>query len=455
MSRRTDAAASAARISDISYLATIRRLAAETPDDRNRVADLLRVVSILVVVFGHWLMAAVTFTDGELVPGHLLILADWTHPLTWLFQVMPIFFLVGGYSNALSWRSARRRNESYGTWLRARLRRLILPVVPLLVVWGVGGWLAIGAGLDWRMLQLASQVALVPTWFLAAYLLIVTLAPAALAIWERFGWWSIIGGTALAGLADVLSIGGGIVPIGFLNYIFVWATVHQLGFAWLDGKLKGTTRRLGLGALGFAGTLALVWLGPYPVAMVGLDTAQITNSFPPRVTLIFLGMFQAGLVLALEPVLNRLVQRSRPWIFVVGVSAQIMTLYLWHLTAMIMAVGIGMALGGIGFGIEPLSLEWWVTRPVWFAVLSLLTLALIALFGRFERPSRDIRPAPPWWQPVTAVILVCTGLGFLAAIGIADDDGLNGLVLSLPLIGVVLGGISKPVWAWRAGRQAT
>ena len=431
----------------MSYLSAVRRLAAETPENRNRVADLLRVVSILVVVFGHWLMAAVTIANGAVVPGHLLDLADWTHPLTWLFQVMPVFFFVGGYSNALSWRSARRRGESYGTWLRARLRRLILPVVPLLLVWGVGGWLALRAGLDWEMLQLASQVALVPTWFLAAYVVIVTLAPAALALWERFGWWSILGGIALAGLADVLSIGGGIVPVGFLNYVFVWGTVHQLGFAWVDGRLSGTTRRLALGAVGLIATLALVWLGPYPVAMVGLDTAQVTNSYPPRVTLAFLGMFQAGLALVFEPVLARFMQRSRPWTFVIAVSTQIMTLYLWHLTAMVVAFGVGLASGGIGFRFEPLSVEWWLTRPVWFVVLSLLTVGLIVVFGRFERPSRDTRPAPPWWQPVTAVLLVCAGLGFLAAIGIADEDGLNGLVLSLPVIGVVLGGISQPVSA--------
>jgi hypothetical protein len=71
-----------------------------------------------------------------------------------------------------------------------------------------------------------------------------------------------------------------------------------------------------------------------------------------------------------------------------------------------------------------------------------------------ERPSRDVRPAPPSWQPVFAVILVCAGLGLLAGIGIADEDGLNGLVLSLPVIGVVVGGISRPVWTWRSGRQA-
>jgi Acyltransferase family len=433
----------------MGFVASIRRTADATPSDRNRVVDVLRVFSILVVVFGHWLMAAVTIENGELVAGHLLILADWTHPLTWLFQVMPVFFLVGGYANGLSWRSARRRDETYGEWLRARLRRLTLPVVPLLLFWTVGGWLGLRLGLDWEVLQLASQVALVPTWFLAAYVVIVTVAPLGLWIWERWGWWSIIAGLVLSGLCDWLSISLGVVPVGFLNYIVVWGTVHQIGFAWLDGTLDETWKRALMAAAGLAGTLLLVGLGPYPVAMVGLDTTEITNSYPPRVTLAFLGMFQSGLALVFEKPLGRLTQRRGVWIFVVGVSARIMTLYLWHLTAMVIVIGLSLALGGWGLGIEPLSAEWWLTRPLWFLVVGLVTIGMVALFGRFESPAEDIRPAPASWRPLLAVLGICAGLGLLAAIGIADANGLNGLVLSLPIIGVVVGGIS----GWPGGME--
>jgi len=421
-------------------------MAEATPTSRNRVVDLVRVASILVVVLGHWLMAAVTFEDGEIVPGHLLELADWTHPLTWVFQVMPLFFFVGGYANAWSWRSARRRDESYGAWLRARLRRLALPVVPLLVIWSVAGWLGLRLGLDWEVLQLASRVALVPTWFLAAYVVIVTIAPVALWLWERTGWWSIVVGVVLAGVADILSIGADVVWVGFLNYVLVWGTVHQLGYAWVDGKLDGGGRRVLLASVGFAATLGLVWVGPYPVAMVGLDTAQITNSYPPRVTLAFLGLFQAGVVLLLEPLLQRWMARRGAWTAVVVVSARIMTLYLWHLTAMVMVIGLGLLVDGWGFGVEPLSGLWWLTRPVWFAILLVPTVALIVVFGRFERPDTDSRTAPPWWRPVLAVLMVCAGLGFLAAIGIADEHGLNGLVLSLPVIGVMVGGVAHMPW---------
>ena len=48
-------------------LATVRALAAATPSDRNRVVDLLRAAAILIVVLGHWLMAAVMVRGGELV----------------------------------------------------------------------------------------------------------------------------------------------------------------------------------------------------------------------------------------------------------------------------------------------------------------------------------------------------------------------------------------------------
>ena len=150
------------------------------------------------------------------------------------------------------------------SWLRSRLRRLAIPVIPVLLFWTTFGWLALNLGLAWETLQLASQVALVPTWFLAAYVVIVTIAPLLLALWDRIGIWSIVAGFALAGLCDLLSIGVGVIPVGFLNYVFVWGTVHQLGYAWLDGKLDGMSKRIGLMLTGFLTTLAAGLGRPLP-----------------------------------------------------------------------------------------------------------------------------------------------------------------------------------------------
>ncbi|MCA9001725.1 MAG: acyltransferase family protein, partial [Planctomycetes bacterium] len=83
-------------------------LSAATPASRNRYVDWLRAVSILFVIFGHWLAAA-AYADGSggLVTTHLLALTPKSHPFTWLVQVMPVFFFVGGFSNGVSWESTR------------------------------------------------------------------------------------------------------------------------------------------------------------------------------------------------------------------------------------------------------------------------------------------------------------------------------------------------------------
>ncbi|MDH3203021.1 MAG: acyltransferase [Myxococcales bacterium] len=48
-----------------SAWARASELAELTPESRNRYVDFLRAASILVVVTGHWLMAAPYFDDGS------------------------------------------------------------------------------------------------------------------------------------------------------------------------------------------------------------------------------------------------------------------------------------------------------------------------------------------------------------------------------------------------------
>src|SRR5262245_14027741 len=110
-----------------------RDLAAATPATRDRYVDLLRVASLAVLVLGHWLMAVITVdAAGRVGVGNLLALEPRLQPLTWAFQVMPVFFFVGGFSHALSYRSLRRARQAsghpdapgpYSEFLRTRLRR--------------------------------------------------------------------------------------------------------------------------------------------------------------------------------------------------------------------------------------------------------------------------------------------------------------------------------------------
>jgi hypothetical protein len=351
---------------------------------------------------------------------------------------MPVFFLVGGYANGRSWRAAGRRGESWPLWLRARLRRLLVPVVPLLVTWVVILTIALWAGADPGMLRTASQTALVPTWFLAAYVVVCAVAPLTLWVWQRLGWWSVTAGLALGGAVDALSIGTGNLAVGFANYLVVWATVHQLGYAWLDGRL-GATRGRAMAAVGLLGPLLLVRFGPYPVSMVGLDGATVNNSYPTRVTLGLLALLQGGLLLALEPRLQRWMARPRPWARTVVLGSRIMSVYLWHLTVMVLAIGLAMRVAPWALAPEPLTVTWWLTRPLWWAVLAVATAGVVALVGRFERPRPDGDDSSvPAWRPVVATVLACGGLGLMAGQGLVGPDGVRWWWALLPILGVLL-----------------
>src|SRR5699024_2934509 len=163
------------------------------------------------------------------------------------------------------------------------------------------------------------------------------IVPVTLRLWERYGWWSIVAGAAAAGLVDLVSITSGSILVGFLNYLFVWASVHQLGYAWRAGALDGTRRRIAVSVVGLVVLAALVRFGPYPLVMVGTGE-PIENSYPARVTLLFLGMFQIGLALLAERRLQAWLQRPVAWRATITVNARIMTLYLWHMTAMLLLV---------------------------------------------------------------------------------------------------------------------
>ncbi len=418
-----------------------RRLAEQTPPDRNRYVDLLRALSIAVVVFGHWLMAAPEMTDSGIRIGHLIAETRWAQWLTWVLQVMPIFFFVGGYSNLVGWRSAQRRHVPYGRWLSDRLRRLTFPLLPLLALWVPASWVAWRAGVDPELVTIGSQAALVPVWFLATYVLIVMAAPLTLRLWNRYGFGAFAGFAGAAAMTDLTSLGLGVDIVKWFNYVFVWNAVHMLGYAWADGRFASVRSRVELALAGLATVAALVAFGPYPIAMVGLDGAAVTNSNPPKVTLVALAVFQFGLALALERPARRRLEHMRTWSVVVAVNGSIMSLYLWHLTVMVAVLGTSIALGGIGLGVGAGTLGWWLTRPIWLALLLALTLPVLAVVARFERP-QPLAGDRRVWRPVLGILGLCAGLGLLARFGVADADGLNTAALGLTIAGLLVGGVA-------------
>jgi hypothetical protein len=417
-----------------------QELAAATSATRNRYADLLRVASIFVVVLGHWTMAVLSYHDGKFTGQNLLEIDPWTHILTWIFQVMPIFFIVGGFTNAFSWRSASERGVNYADWLRARSARLLGPALIFVVFWTFLPILAVALGLiSSGMARTGGREVALPIWFLAVYLLTVAAAPPLLAAHERFGGVRVFVVLAVAvAIVDALRYGLDVPFVAVLNFASVWLAVLELGFLWRDGAL--TSRRWipwAMAGIGLAVMALLTTWFDYPVSMIGLTHAERSNTLPPTLALLALAVWQCGAMLLVQDAANRWLARPRVWLGVVYANSMVMTFYLWNMTAAVLAAVILLPTG-LWPQPETLSTAWWWLRLGWVAACAVCLAPFLFAFRWAERPAAPAPPAPAGW--VGLAMSVAGAVSASAGMAIIADEAfpVQGEVVAGPALGVLL-----------------
>lgn len=362
----------------------LRRLAEGTPPSRERVIDLLRAVAIVAVVLGHWLASVVGYDQhGQLTGGSALPDLPWAHPLTWVAQVMPLFFLVGGYANAASLSKQRSRGGDAAGWLLTRGTRLTRPTTALVLVLAGGALGARILGADPALVRKAVWFACIPLWFLSVYLMVVLLTPLMYALHRRYGLAVPAALIGLVAVGDVARLYGD-ETLGYGNFLFGWLAIHQMGFAWRDGRLSSRLRvALPLLLGGMSVLLLLTLAGPYPVSMINVPGERLHNMSPPSLALLAVASAQLGLALLLRERAERWLHHRRPWTLVVGINSVILTIFLWHITAAILATAALHALGLLPT--PPVgSAAWLAWRIPWLLILSLFLAALVAMFGQIE-----------------------------------------------------------------------
>lgn len=380
---------------------------------RDLTLDLARVFCVLLVVMIHLLEVGVGVdAHGGIVVTRPLEHQPWFDAVTWVLQIMPLFFVVGGFAGMTAWRSLRRRGGTAADFVRNRVLRLAQPALPLFVFYVVALGVAALVGAPHALVQSVAVGAGSPLWFIAAYTVCQALVPA-LATWhERNRWAPLL--VLLAGVVvvDVLrfTAGGHLdfayagidvrldgEALGLLNMLFVWPLIQQFGFwyadGWFDRRRWWQLALIGLGA--WATLFPLVFAGPYSPDM-------LTNLNPPTLPLVALGLSQACALRLLKPLLGRLMRTRGAKAVVVLAGTRLMTIYLWHLPVIIALAGVALLIPGASP--EPGSAAWWWTRiPVYLVVLGLL-FALSLLVGRFEAP-REVGPTPPTGIVALAAVL--------------------------------------------------
>ncbi|GAA3782930.1 acyltransferase family protein [Plantactinospora mayteni] len=393
--------------------------------ERDRVIDLLRVGSVGIVVLMHWVTPLIVLTGGQ-VRVEILPTGPVTWVASWFIQVMPVIFLAGGVANTAVVRTMRDRGQPYSGYLVSRARRLVLPVAVLVGVVGVVSTALAGLGAPGLGVAVSLGTAK-PLWFVAVYLLVVALAPGLVAAQRRFGLAVPAAFAAAAVTVDLLRFNG-VAEVAPLNLGFVWLFAHQLGVAYALGTLRAARPRTLLALVLGAGAtcLLMVTVGPYPPAMIGLRDVPVSNLAPPTAALVVLAVAQFavitwlgrrfGPVLATPAWVRRLELANRP----------VMTVYLWHLPAMILLIGVGLAAPEVL--LPPAGVEWWATRPLWLVGCVLLLAFLVRVFHRVEAAPALRLPfaVPAGARPVMAV----TGVG-LAMVAV-DQIWRHGMLLFGP-----------------------
>jgi peptidoglycan/LPS O-acetylase OafA/YrhL len=357
---------------------------------RDKYVDWLRALSLIIVVVWHWAFTILEWKPTGPEPTSPLGFTSGLWILTWLFQVLPLFFYVGGYVHLLSWERAKRRGVGIGAFVWRRIRAL---AVPALVLTGV--WIAIGAAVTlafrvewmWRVVLLV----LSPLWFLGVYLVLIALLPVALWLHRRYDVLALIwlGGAAL--VVDVVRFRYGIGWAGWLNMIIVWGLAHQAGLFYQ--RIVALPRRYDAGILwtGIFALFGLVYSGIYPGSMVGVPGDKWSNMAPPTFVIVALLVFQIGLVEVLRPAMERLLDKPG-WRRVNDtINRFALPVYLFHTTGMAIALAIAWWLFGTLGGQVPPGLSWWLERPIAILGPLLCTLPVVYLFGRPRRAEQTPR----------------------------------------------------------------
>lgn len=399
------------------------------PLERDRFIDLLRVLSILAVVVGHWLVAHLGWDGGRLTLESSLGASPGLWPLTWLLQVMPLFFFVGGFSNWASLDSVRRRGGGYAAFVDRRFHRLLAPTALYVTVAAVVS--VVGSALGGPGLGGAAEVLTQPLWFLGVYVVVVALTPVTLA-WHRvWGWRAPALLAAVASVTDLVRFGLDVEGVAYLNTLTVWVMVTQLGYLYRDGRLD-RRRAAWIGAAGFSSLCVLVAFGPYPARMVGVPGDPFSNMNPPTLVISALAVWQVGTAVWLRDRVRPSLESRRVWTAVVAVNLSVMSVYLWHQAAMLTVARVGLPAGLPQP--DPGTGGWWLTRLLWLALSGGLLAGIVALVRRAEQS-----PAPAAAPP--------SGAGTVAAVAAVVQLGIGLLVLAGTVITVpfepkvVLGGL--------------
>lgn len=390
-----------------------------TAPDRDRAVDVARLAALVVVMFGHCALLLATIDAGGLWVGNLLGELPAIAPVTWVVQVMPLFFLAGGAAGAYGW----HEGTEWGTWLFGRAQRLCRPVFWYLAFWAVGLFVAgLVLGADSAAAIGRESVALL--WFLGVYLVVLAFVPALTRLRSGRAVAVVIASLlAVVAAFDGIRFALGIPMAGVANFIVVWLIPVVIGVAYAR-RLIGPRAALVVAASALATQVLLAIVGPYDVSLVVTGTEHVSNVSPPTLLLALHCTWVSCLFVAAAGAVRRWAARPRVWQVVAVGNGGAMTLYLWHIPAIAIAT---FSLHAVGVDAYDVDAPWfWAMLALRALVFAVVMAAAFWLLSPLEH-----RRLPWWDSPVGATGARSAAAGALVCIAgvvlvLLAKNGLDG-----------------------------
>ncbi|MFV8051627.1 acyltransferase family protein [Mycobacterium sp. 48b] len=418
-------------------------IAHDTKPERDRAVDVARLGALLVVIFGHCALLLATIDSGGVRVGNILGALPALAPITWVLQVMPLFFMAGGAAGAYSWHPGR----PWGAWLLARAQRLCRPVFWYLAVWAVL-LVVVHATMGAESAAALGRECVALLWFLGVYLMVLAFVPALMRLRTGRALAVVVAGLIVAaGVMDAIRFAVGTPEAGTANLIIVWLIPVVIGVAYAR-HLICAKRAVAIAVLAFTAQVGLALTGIYDVSLIVTGAEHVSNVSPPTLLLALHCTWMPCLFIAAANPIRRWAARPRVWYVVATGNGGAMTLYLWHIPVIAIAAFGLHAIGLDAF--DPHAPGFWAhlaLRAVVFAVLMAVAFQLLSPLEHWPLPWWDDRVQPGGARSVFTGVLLCVAG---AALTLMAKNGLDGVLGWSALGGFVLSVIAARASAGRA-----
>jgi hypothetical protein len=387
---------------------------ASTPASRDRAIDVIRIASLVGVVAGHAVMATSIIADDVFKWDNLLTTSVVFQALTWVFQIMPLFFFAGVAASVGSYEP----NTSWGGWLLKRCTRLYRPVFYYLAFWAVA-LVVLHDVLPVHVYEPIAGISIQLLWFLGAYVMVLAAMPLLARITTGARLLGAVAAVyAVVAVVDAIRISDATLgTVGYVNML-AWLIPGMFGVAYRCRLLIPRTA-LRIGVAMFAVNLSLLWLGPYELSLVGIESQHLKNMTPPSLLLAGHAIMLCAFAIAAAPGIGRWAMRPGVWRLAVIGNTGAMTLYLWHMPVLL----------GVHLAFDYLGLPRYPGQPH-FLLLSIAQLVLVAVLVAATfvvlRPLEN-NPLPLWdgggvaapgvRSAAVGTLLTVAGAATLASVG--------------------------------------